>query len=78
MPNIDRTAAGMQMVLPGCERRTLPKSTTHSDETGHGLLQFFSILSGGSLPRFRLGAVSRAPYAVAGKRRRSRWAYSMS
>lgn len=41
MANIDRTSAGMQMVLPGCERRTLPKSTTHSDDTGQGLLQFF-------------------------------------
>jgi len=30
------------MVLPGCERRTLPKSTTRSDETGQGLLQFFN------------------------------------
>jgi hypothetical protein len=38
MPNIDRTSAGMQMVLPGCERRTLPKSSSRSDETGQGLL----------------------------------------
>jgi hypothetical protein len=41
MPNIDRTPAGMQMVLPGCEQRTLPKSTTRSDGEGQGLLQFF-------------------------------------
>jgi len=42
MPSIDRTPAGMQMVLPGCERRTLPKSTTRSDSEGQGLLQFFN------------------------------------
>ena len=42
MPNIDRVPAGMQMVLPGCERSTLPKSTTRSDDTGQGLLQFFN------------------------------------
>jgi hypothetical protein len=42
MPSIDHTPAGMQTVLPGCEQRTLPKSTTRSDDTGQGLLQFFS------------------------------------
>jgi hypothetical protein len=42
MPSVDRTPAGMQMVLPGCERRTLPKSTTRSDSEGQGLLQFFN------------------------------------
>jgi hypothetical protein len=42
MASVDCTPAGMQMVLPGCERRTLPKSTTRSDETGQGLLQFFN------------------------------------
>jgi hypothetical protein len=41
MPFIERTKAGFQTVLPGCERRTLPKSTTTSDETGQGLLDFY-------------------------------------
>jgi hypothetical protein len=41
MSNIERTAAGYQTVLPGCERRTLPKSTTSSDDTGQGLLDFY-------------------------------------
>jgi hypothetical protein len=39
--DVERTPAGMQMVLPGCERRTLPRSTTRVDDTGHGLLGFF-------------------------------------
>src|SRR5258706_3943386 len=40
MSVIERTAAGLQTVIPGCERRTLPKSTTRADENGQGLLHF--------------------------------------
>ena len=42
MGEVEQTAAGFQMILPGCERRTLPKSVCRSDDTGQGLLQFFS------------------------------------
>jgi hypothetical protein len=41
MPDIERTSAGFQTVLPGCERRTLPKSTSASDDAGQGLLDFY-------------------------------------
>ncbi len=41
MPDIERTPAGFQAVLPGCEWRTLPKSTTRSDDAGQGLLEFY-------------------------------------
>jgi len=41
MPDIERTSAGFQVVIPGCERRTLPKSTTSSDDMGQGLLEFY-------------------------------------
>jgi hypothetical protein len=41
MPDIERTSAGFQTVIPGCERRTLPKSTTPSDDRGQGLLGFY-------------------------------------
>ena len=41
MPDIERTSAGFQAVIPGCERRTLPKSTTPSDDMGQGLLGFY-------------------------------------
>ena len=41
MPDIERTSVGFQAVIPGCERRTLPKSTTSSDDTGQGLLDFY-------------------------------------
>jgi hypothetical protein len=38
--SVERTPAGLQIV-PGCERRTLPKSTTRVDEIGQGLLHFY-------------------------------------
>jgi hypothetical protein len=41
MSEVERTSAGLQIVMPGCERRTLPKSTTRVDESGQGLLHFF-------------------------------------
>jgi hypothetical protein len=41
MSEIERTPAGLQIVIPGCERRTLPKSTTPVDESGQGLLLFY-------------------------------------
>jgi hypothetical protein len=41
MTEVERTAAGLQTVIPGCERRTLPKSTTRVDEDGQGLLTFY-------------------------------------
>ncbi len=41
MTEIERTPTGFQIVMPGCERRTLPKSTSRADETGQGLLHFY-------------------------------------
>jgi hypothetical protein len=41
MAEVERTSAGLQTVIPGCERRTLPKSTTRVDENGQGLLHFY-------------------------------------
>jgi hypothetical protein len=41
MPDIERTKTGFQAVIPDCERRTLPKSTTSADDTGQGLLEFY-------------------------------------
>ena len=41
MSEVERTSAGLQIVMPGCERRTLPKSTTRVDESGQGLLHFY-------------------------------------
>jgi hypothetical protein len=41
MSEVERTPAGLQIVIPGCERRTLPKSTSRVDEIGQGLLYFY-------------------------------------
>ena len=41
MAEVERTPAGFQIVLPGCERRTLPNSTTVADDAGQGLLGFY-------------------------------------
>jgi hypothetical protein len=41
MPQLEPTPAGLQMVLPGCERRTLPRSTTRVDDVGQGLMHFY-------------------------------------
>jgi hypothetical protein len=41
MAEVERTSAGLQTIIPGCERRTLPRSTTRVDENGQGLLYFY-------------------------------------
>jgi hypothetical protein len=41
MPAIENTPAGLQTVLPGCERRTLAKSKSAADDAGQGLLEFY-------------------------------------
>jgi hypothetical protein len=41
MSEFERTPAGLQIVIPGCERRTLPRSTTRVDEAGQGLFRFY-------------------------------------
>jgi hypothetical protein len=39
--SVERAAAGLQMVIPGCEQRSLPRSTTRSDDHGQGLMNFY-------------------------------------
>ncbi|MET4482971.1 hypothetical protein [Bradyrhizobium sp. F1.13.3] len=41
MSKLERTSAGLQMVIPGCERLTLPRSTTRVDDIGQGLFGFY-------------------------------------
>ena len=41
MAKVEHTAAGLQLVIPGCERCTLPKSPSHADWFGQGLLGFY-------------------------------------
>jgi hypothetical protein len=41
MSKVEPTSAGLQIIIPGCERRTLQKSTTPVDESGQALLHFY-------------------------------------
>jgi hypothetical protein len=41
MSDLERTPAGLQMVIPGCERRTLSRSITRVDDIGQGLLSLY-------------------------------------
>ena len=72
MADVERTSAGFQMVLPGCERRTLPKSETRSDETGQGLLNFFSAPTA----REKLDALAGAP--LDGRKRMAKRGFARS
>jgi hypothetical protein len=69
MVGIERTTAGFQAVIPGCERRTLPKSTTSSDDTGQGLLDFYRPPT----LREKLAALADAPMQPRRFRRRSQY-----
>ena len=41
MSEVERTSAGLQIILPGFERRILPKSVTPVDGSGQGLLHCY-------------------------------------
>ena len=42
MAQIERSSAGFQLVIPGCERRTLPKSSSSANCFGQGLFGFYA------------------------------------
>ena len=42
MAETERTAAGLQIIIPGCERRTLPKSSSSANWFGQRLLGFYA------------------------------------
>jgi hypothetical protein len=62
MAEVERTSAALQSIIPGCERRTLPRSTTHVDDNGQGLLHFYKP------PSLREQLASRADAPLAPKR----------
>ena len=37
----ERAAMSLQMVIPGCERRTLPRSSSGANWSGQGLFGFY-------------------------------------
>ena len=71
MSVIERTAAGLQTVIPGCERRTLPKSKTRADENGQGLLPLLQAFEPARRTRKARGCtftVETRPKGIAEKR----------
>lgn len=42
MPKVESKFLGLQMVIPGCEARTLPKSASRANWSGQGLLGFYA------------------------------------
>ena len=42
MAETERTASGLQMIIPGCDRRTLPRSSPSVNWSGQGLLGFYA------------------------------------
>ena len=74
MSDLERTSAGLQMVIPGCERRTLPKSTSRVDGAGQGL--FAS--TGRRACESSLRRWARHPCAPAGGKRQCREAVCLA
>ena len=60
MSDVERTPAGLQIVIPGCERRTLPRSTTRVNDIGQGLLGFSRAPGLHEKPDSRAGAPLRS------------------
>lgn len=42
MSKAERNSTSLQMVIPGCERTTLPKSSSSANWFGQGLLGFYA------------------------------------
>ena len=59
MADLERTAAGWQLLIDGCDKRTLPRSTTPVDHHGQGLLGYFTPPSDSELMQHKLAAPLR-------------------
>jgi len=42
MARVESKTVGLQLVIPGCEPRTLPKSSSRANWAGQGLLGFYA------------------------------------
>jgi hypothetical protein len=59
MADLERTAAGWQLLIGGCEKRTLPRSATAMDDHGQGLLCYFTPPSDSEVMQHKLAAPLR-------------------
>jgi hypothetical protein len=56
MADLERTAVGWQLLIAGCEKRTLPRSTTPVDDHGQGLLGYYKPPSDSEVMQHKLAA----------------------
>jgi hypothetical protein len=59
MADLERTAAGWQLLIEGCDKRTLPRLTTPVDDFGQGLLGYYKPPTVSELMQHKLAAPSR-------------------
>jgi hypothetical protein len=59
MADLERTNAGWQLLIAGCDKRTLPRSTTPVDDHGQGLLGYFTPPSDSEVMQRKLAAPLR-------------------
>ena len=59
MADLERTNAGWQLVIDGCDKRTLPRSTTPVDDHGQGLLSYYKPPSSLELVQHQIAAPLR-------------------
>jgi len=63
MADLERTAAGWQLLIDGCEIRTLPRSATPVDDHGQGLLGYYQPPSVSEVMQIKLAAPLRGKRA---------------
>ena len=59
MADLERTNAGWQLVIDGCDKLTLPRSTTPVDDHGQGLLGYYRPPSSLELVQHQIAAPLR-------------------
>ena len=60
MADLERTPARWQLLIEGCEKHTLPRSTTAVDDHGQGLLGIFRPTSVSEILQHKLAAPLRS------------------
>ncbi|MDH3235588.1 MAG: hypothetical protein OEQ29_18865 [Alphaproteobacteria bacterium] len=63
MADLERTNAGWQLIIDGCEKHTLPCSTTPVDDHGQGLLGYYRPPSDPEIMQHKLAAPLRGKRA---------------
>jgi len=59
LADLERTAAGWQLLIDGYEKFTLPRPTTPVDDHGQGLLGYFRPPSDSEILQYKLAAPLR-------------------